>query len=223
LSLVLGEEKSAEIMDLGPRLAEAMAGMIYKEEKILFPMSLETLDEKDWAAVKRGEEEIGYAWIIPGTEWKPSLDAAEIPALPKDRMSLGRIELSTGALTPAQVDLLLKNLPVDITFVDEKDTVLYYSATAERIFPRSAAIIGRKVQNCHPPQSVHIVNRILKSFRAGERDAAEFWIELEGKFVLIRYLAIRDEHRGYKGCLEVSQDVTTIRRLEGEKRLLDWE
>ena len=223
LPLVLGEEKSAEIMDLGPRLAEAMAGMIYKEEKILFPMSLETLDEKDWAAVKRGEEEIGYAWIIPGTEWKPSLEAAEIPALPKDRMSLGRIELSTGALTPAQVDLLLKNLPVDITFVDEKDTVLYYSATAERIFPRSAAIIGRKVQNCHPPQSVHIVNRILKSFRAGERDAAEFWIELGGKFVLIRYLAIRDEHRGYKGCLEVSQDVTTIRRLEGEKRLLDWE
>jgi DUF438 domain-containing protein len=107
--------------------------------------------------------------------------------------------------------------------VDEEDTVLYYSATAERIFPRSAAIIGRKVQNCHPSQSVHIVNRILKSFRTGERDAAEFWIELAGKFVLIRYLAVRDDHRAYKGCLEVSQDVTTIRRLEGEKRLLDWE
>jgi uncharacterized protein len=223
LLLVLGEEKSAEIVDLGRKLGEAMAGMIYKEEKILFPMSLETLDEKDWAAVKRGEEEIGYAWIIPGTEWKSSVEAAEIPALPKDRMSPGRIELATGALTQAQVDLLLKSLPVDITFVDEEDTVLYYSAIAERIFPRSAAIIGRKVQNCHPPQSIHIVNRILESFRTGERDAAEFWIELGAKFVYIRYFAVRDEMRAYKGCLEVSQDVTAIRRLEGEKRLLDWE
>jgi DUF438 domain-containing protein len=220
---LLGEEKPAEIVDLGRRLGEALADMIYKEEKILFPMSLETLDETDWAAVKRGEEEIGYAWVSPGTGWEPSVRVAEIPALPKDRMSLGRIELATGALTPAQVDLLLKNLPVDVTFVDEKDTVLYYSATAERIFPRSAGIIGRKVQNCHPPQSVHIVDRILESFRAGERDAADFWIELGAKFVYIRYFAVRDEKRAYKGCLEVSQDVTAIRRLEGEKRLLDWD
>jgi hypothetical protein len=126
-------------------------------------------------------------------------------------------------LTPEQVNFLLKNLPVDVTFVDENDTVLYYSATAERIFPRSPAVVGRKVQNCHPPSSVHVVERILESFKTGRRDVAEFWIELRGRFILIRYFAVRDENRNYRGCLEVSQDVTAIRALKGEKRLLDWE
>lgn len=220
---LLSEEKSSEIMDLGRKLNETMADMIYKEEKILFPMSQETLDDKDWAAVKRGEEEIGYAWITPGTEWRPAVKVDEIPSIPEYRKPLERVDLDTGALTPEQVNLLLKNLPVDVTFVDENDTVLYYSATAERIFPRSAAVVGRKVQNCHPPSSLHVVNRILESFKAGKRDVAEFWIELRGKFILIRYFAVRDENRKYKGCLEVSQDVTAIRALKGEKRLLDWE
>ncbi len=220
---LLSEESPGEIVKLGCKLSDALADMIYKEQKILFPMSLETLDEKDWARVKRGEEEIGYAWITPGTEWKPSVRVDEIPALGHGRKSLGRIDLDTGALTAEQVNLLLKTLPVDISFVDENDTVLYYSATAERIFPRSAAVIGRKVQNCHPPASVHIVSRILEAFKSGQRDVAEFWIELRGKFILIRYYAVRDENRMYKGCLEVSQDVTAIRGLKGEKKLLDWE
>jgi DUF438 domain-containing protein len=220
---LLSEERSSEIVSLGRKLGEAMADMVYKEQKILFPMSQETLDEKDWAAVKRGEEEIGYAWIRPGTDWKPSVKVEEIPALPQERESPGPLDLDTGALTPAQVNLLLKNLPVDVTFVDEMDRVLYYSATAERIFPRSAAIIGRKVQKCHPPASVHVVNRILESFREGRRDVAEFWIEMRGRFIHIRYFAVRDENKKYKGCLEVSQDVTAIRGLKGEKRLLEWE
>jgi hypothetical protein len=220
---LLSEEKTAEIVDLGRKLSETMSDMIYKEEKILFPMSQETLDEKDWAAVKRGEEEIGYAWVRPGTGWKPAAKVDEIPALPREKKPLGRVDLDTGTLTPEQVNLLLKNLPVEVTFVDENDTVLYYSATAERIFPRSAAVIGRKVQNCHPPASVHVVDRILESFKAGKRDMAEFWIELRGKFILIGYFAVRDDNRKYRGCLEVSQDVTAIRALKGEKRLLDWE
>jgi hypothetical protein len=220
---LLNEEKSSEMVDLGRKFSETMADMIYKEEKILFPMSQETLDEKDWAAVKKGEEEIGYAWITPGNEWKPAARVDEIPARVEDSRSAGQVDLDTGRLTSGQVNLLLKNLPVDVTFVDENDTVLYYSATAERIFPRSPAVVGRKVQNCHPPSSVHVVERILESFKTGRRDVAEFWIELRGRFILIRYFAVRDENRNYRGCLEVSQDVTAIRALKGEKRLLDWE
>ncbi|MBP1769029.1 MAG: hypothetical protein H6P98_3144 [Candidatus Aminicenantes bacterium] len=132
------------------------------------------------------------------------------------------MELDTGALTPEQVNLLLKNLPVDVTFVDESDTVRYFSAGAERIFPRSPGIIGRKVQNCHPPASVHVVSRILEAFRTGERDVAEFWIQSRDRFIHIRYFAVRDKTRTYRGCLEVSQDVTVARSLQGERRLLDW-
>jgi DUF438 domain-containing protein len=134
----------------------------------------------------------------------------------------GRVSLDTGALTPEQVNLMLKHLPVDISFVDENDTVAYYSATPERIFTRVPAVIGRKVQNCHPPDSVHVVSRILDAFRKGEKSSADFWIQLGGKFILIRYFALRDEKGTYRGCLEVSQDATSIRALEGQKRLLDW-
>jgi hypothetical protein len=135
----------------------------------------------------------------------------------------GAIGLDTGRLTTEQIDLMLTHLPVDLSFVDENDTVLYYSATPERIFPRTPGVIGRKVQNCHPPKSLDVVERILKAFRTGERDTAEFWIDLQGKFIHIRYFAMRDASGAYKGSLEVSQDVTAIRGLRGERRLLDWD
>jgi len=134
-----------------------------------------------------------------------------------------RLALDTGALSVEQVNLLLTNLPVDVSFVDENDTVVYYSATRERIFPRTPGVIGRKVQNCHPPKSLDTVTRILSSFRDGSRDTAEFWIELNGKFIHIRYFALRDGGGRYRGSLEVSQDATGIRALRGEKRLLDWD
>ncbi len=133
-----------------------------------------------------------------------------------------KVSLETGALTPQQLNLMLKHLPVDISFVDENDTVVYYSASPARIFSRVPAVIGRKVQNCHPSASVDIVNRILEAFRRGEKSLAEFWIELGGRFILIRYFAIRDANNAYRGCLEVSQDVTSLRALKGQKRLLDW-
>lgn len=126
-------------------------------------------------------------------------------------------------MTLAQINLMLTHLPVDLTFVDEDDRVAFYSEGPERIFPRSPAIIGREVRNCHPPKSVHIVNQILDSFKSGSKDTAEFWIELEGKFIYIRYFAVRDAEGCYRGTLEVSQDLTEIRRLKGEKHLLDWE
>jgi DUF438 domain-containing protein len=134
---------------------------------------------------------------------------------------MSEFPLTNGDLTIRQIDMMLKNLPVDITFVDENDTVRYYSETPKRIFKRTPAVIGRKVQICHPPASVDKVIKILEDFRAGKRDVAEFWIQMSGKFIHIRYFAMRDEAGDYKGTLEVSQDLTELRKLEGEKRLLD--
>ena len=206
----------------GMVLITAISDMIYKEENILFPMALETLTDGQWERVLRGGEEIGYALVRPAMDWK----AAEGPlaeAPPHRRAdSSAPLWLSEGGLSPKQVDLILRSLPLDLTFVDSDDRVQYYSAGAERIFPRSPGIIGRSVQNCHPPKSIHVVQKILDSFRSGEQDSADFWIRMEDRFIIIRYFAIRDGQGNYEGCLEVSQDVTGIRALEGEKRLLDW-
>ncbi len=220
---LIEENEAGALVTQGRQLAQMISDMIYKEEKILFPMSLETLDEKDWARVKRGEEEIGYAWVEPGKEWQPAVTIEELPIIPEYKRPLAEVPLDTGSLEPEIINLILKNLPVDLTFVDAADTVRYYSASAERIFPRSPGVIGRKVQNCHPPASIHVVNRILQAFKEGRRNVAEFWIQTKGKFIHIRYFALRDDKGAYRGCLEVSQDVSAIRRLEGEKRLLDWE
>ena len=199
-------------------LLSTIREMIYKEENILFLMSLDTLSESDWVKVRRGEEEIGYAWIEPEVDWQPKAEADEERAVASEK-----IGLDTGYLSKELINLLLTHLPVDLTLVDENDRVAYYSAGKERIFPRSPGIIGRQVQRCHPPDSVHIVNNILDEFKTGKKDAADFWIQLGGKFIHIRYFALRTAEGVYKGCLEVSQDVTRIRQLEGEKRLLDWE
>jgi DUF438 domain-containing protein len=132
------------------------------------------------------------------------------------------VSFPTGALTPDQVRGLLQVLPVDVTFVDGDDRVRYFSEGPARIFARSRAILGRKVQHCHPPSSVGVVEQILSDFRAGRQDVAEFWIQLHGRFVHIRYFAVRDESRAYVGTLEVTQDLTPLRALQGEQRLLQY-
>ncbi len=221
-----------------PGLLRAIRRMIFMEEKILFPASLKRLSEGQWAQIRRGESEIGYAWIEPGNLWDPSVivaaslarnlgkgDSGEEPVADTTdtgAVEVGEISLDVGGLLPAQINLMLKNLPVDITYVDEHDRVRYYSQGRERIFPRSPAVIGRAVQNCHPPASVHIVERIVQSFRNKEKDTAEFWLTLNDRFIHIRYFALYDGGGDYKGVLEVSQDVTEIRDLKGQKRLLDW-
>ncbi|RME20679.1 MAG: DUF438 domain-containing protein [Deltaproteobacteria bacterium] len=202
----------------GARLARNLTEMIYKENKILLPLALEKLSDAEWAEIRRGEDELGYALEKPAADWPPEGFAPEAAHAAEDLLSL-----STGGLTREQIDLLLRHLPVDITFVDEDDTVRYYSDSSHRIFPRSPAIIGRKVQNCHPPKSLGQVQSILDAFRKGEKDTAEFWIQLKGRFLHIRYFAVRDRQGAYRGCLEVSQDITGLRALEGERRLLDWE
>jgi DUF438 domain-containing protein len=210
------------ILSDGLALVTAISDMIYKEENILLPMALEVLSEADWGRVLEGGDEIGYTLIEPHEGWIPTEGpGAEAPP-PRRGTGEAPLWLSTGGLTAKQLDLVLTNLPVDITFVDAEDKVQYYSAQASRIFPRSPGIIGRAVQNCHPPSSVHVVQEILDAFRKGTKDSADFWIQMEEKFILIRYFAIRDTEGKYEGCLEVSQDVTKIKALEGERRLLDW-
>jgi len=217
------EKDFAGIKDAGKKVTGAMRDMVYKEDKILFPAAMERLSEKEWAELRAQEESIGYFVLKPGKEWRPAVAVdAHLEALASSAGSMdGLFSLSTGALTGEQINLMLTNLPVDITFVDENDEVRFFSQTKERIFERSPAIIGRKVQNCHPPQSVDKVQQILEDFKAGKRDVAEFWIQMMGMFIHIRYFALRDDSGAYRGTIEVSQNLAPLRALEGEKRLLD--
>jgi DUF438 domain-containing protein len=211
--------KEAKV-DALDELLQSIEDMVFKEERILFPTALEKLSSGDWGDVKRGEEEIGFAWVTPGNDWQPVTPMSI--HMPEKEISKPLIDLSVGKLSALQVDLLLKHLPMDLTYVDAEGKVAYYSDSAHRIFPRSAGIIGRKVENCHPPKSVHIVNQIVESFQKGEKDIAEFWFEKEGRFLHIRYYAVRDSAGTFQGTIEVSQDVTDIRKLQGEQRLLSW-
>jgi DUF438 domain-containing protein len=202
-------------------LAGAIRAMFTKEEQILYPTALKVLSEAEWVAIRDGSDEIGYCLIRPGNQWQPT--AVPAIAQPTAAVAAGELTLDTGVLTAEQVNLLLTHLPVDVTFIDEHDTVRYFSQGPDRIFVRTAAIIGRKVQNCHPPQSVAIVNRLLEELKSGARDSAEFWIQMGAKFVYIRYLAVRDGQGRYRGTLEMTQEISGLRALEGERHLLDVE
>ena len=211
-SLAEAKEDAAEV-------ARTITEMIYKEEKILFPLALEKLSSTEWSEMRLGDDEIGYAFESP-REWSPAVRAVSTT----DNVSPGgTVSLSTGKLTQQQLDRMLTHLPVDLSFVDPEGRVQFYSDNPDRIFPRSPAVIGRNVVNCHPPQSVDTVLKILDAFKEGSRDTAKFWLQLGGRFLLIQYFAVRNEGGEYLGCLEVSQDVTDIRNLKGEQRLLDWE
>ncbi len=198
--------------------------MIYKENNILYPAALEKFSDAEWLAIKEQSAELGYCLIQPADGWPRAVskEQSSVVVQPAEGEKLPSVlPLDTGSLTSQEINPLLKHLPVDITFVDKDDTVRYFSQTPERIFPRAKAIIGRKVKNCHPPASIHVVNRILDDFKQGKRDVAEFWIQMKGKFVHIRYFAVHDEHGTYVGTIEVTQDITRIRELTGEKRLLE--
>ncbi|HDQ73503.1 MAG TPA: DUF438 domain-containing protein [Chloroflexi bacterium] len=227
---LLEDEANAEhVSDTFETLDRTIREMFYKEENILFPTAMDRLSEEEWAEIHAQGPEIGYCYVTPGEYAAESaaperhvtatpVQAPQTSQIPK---SVGQIGLETGALSPYEINWMLKHLPVDVTYVDKDDTVRFFSQTKERIFPRSPAIIGRAVQKCHPPASVDRVQRILDDFRTGRRDEAEFWIQMQGKFIHIRYFALRDAGGAYQGTIEVSQDVTHIRQLEGERRLLD--
>jgi PAS domain S-box-containing protein len=231
LSAGVGDDLSGfrtRIDEVFEPLATAIREMFYKEENILYPASLEKLGGDEWWQIRVQSPEVGYSYVKPGDQWPPQETALEtlweLDKVEEPRSRDGLLHLETGSLTPQVVNLILNHLPVEISFVDENDTVRFFTQTGERIFPRSPAVIGRKVQKCHPPASVHRVQQILDDFRADRRDEAEFWIQMDGRFIHIRYLAVRDDQKRYRGTLEVVQDVTHIRELHGERRLLDeWE
>lgn len=195
------------------RLFFTVLPVIFREEHIVFPVALQAIPPEGWDEMLEQGAEAGWCYIS-GPE----------PANRKREKTMHSdlTDLVTGALSPEQIILMLEHLPVDITYVDENDIVRYFSGEKHRIFPRSKAIIGREVQNCHPPDSVEVVERILQAFRNREKDHADFWINMRGRFIHIRYFALYDAAGIYRGTIEVSQDVTGIRALEGERRLLDW-
>ncbi|HOT15353.1 MAG TPA: PAS domain-containing protein [Bacteroidales bacterium] len=187
--------------------------IIFREEQIVFPVAIRAIPHKIWNEMLEQSKEIGWCYgVTPKYSGRTS----------GKEVFNGLVNLGSGFLKPEQLILLLNNLPVDITFVDENDEVCYFSEAKDRIFPRSKAIIGRKVQNCHPPESVHVVTQIVEAFRNGTKDHADFWIQMKNHFIYIRYFAMRNENGQYKGTVEVSQDVTDIRALQGQQRLLDW-
>ncbi len=133
------------------------------------------------------------------------------------------LDVATGKLTLEQINLLFRHLPVDLSYVDENELVKFYSDTPHRIFPRSANVIGREVKNCHPAKSIHVVEEIVEKFRSGEQSQAEFWINKPGLFIYVIYTAVRDENGKFRGVLEMMQDCTHIRELEGSRTLLTWD
>jgi uncharacterized protein len=223
---LLGEPFKQQVESSFLAMEHNIREMFYKEEKILYPAALERLSETDWMEIRAQEADLGYCFITPGDSWQPKtsslMDTAQALIQETQAVQINPIlNLVTGQLTHEQLNLMLANLPVDITFVDENDEVRFFSETRDRVFPRSPAIIGRKVQNCHPPQSVDRVQRIVEDFRAGKRDEAEFWIQMQERFIHIRYFALRDETKAYRGVLEITQDISSIRTLEGERRIMD--
>ncbi|MBM3324114.1 MAG: DUF438 domain-containing protein [Calditrichaeota bacterium] len=197
-------------------LAEMLSQHFYKENNILFPTALRVIGEDEWPEIRNQFDELGYCRFTPETARK----TFGVPAAQASQAAEGVLSFETGALSPEQIEAIFNSLPVDITFVDHEDTVRYYSASKERIFVRIPAVIGRKVQHCHPEKSLHLVNRILEDFKSGKRDVAEFWINMNGRLIHIRYFAVRGKGGEYLGCTEVTQDITDIQKIEGEKRLL---
>lgn len=236
----------------GPALA-SLEEMIVKEEKILLPMALQSLTAIEWGEVYEQTPQFGYCIVDPGSRYTPpQRDQASTPSdetpdeddalvslpitgqpLPPEKGGPGggsgglgageAIILPTGLMTVDQLKAIFGVLPLDITFVDADDRVRFFTKPPDRIFVRPLAVIGRKVHHCHPPASVDVVDRILDDFRSGRQDVAEFWIEHMGKFIHIRYFAVRDEAGAYLGCLELTQDLTPLRALEGERRLLEYD
>ncbi|HAL73850.1 MAG TPA: PAS domain S-box protein [Clostridiales bacterium] len=202
---------------------EKVTEMIFKEENILVPMALDALKQAEWGAIANAVSEIGFCLIKGVPAWQPDLSVIEeaaqteaLPAIPAD----GNLYLPSGVLKLQEMIGMLNTLPFDITFVDKDDTVKYFSEGKDRIFARPRTIIGRKVSNCHPPASVHIVEKIVDDFKSGRKDHEDFWIKMGPRYVFIRYFAVRGETGEYLGTIEVTQDIGPIQAIEGEKRLM---
>ena len=219
--------------------------LMEKEETILYPTSYAMITAEEFEDMKEGDLEIGYAFFTPAekrvkgttvagkptdTPASSTPEAAGFAAdlqqlLSKYGYSAGgseKLDVTTGKLTLEQINLIYQHLPFDISFVDENELVCFYSDTDHRIFPRSKNVIGRQVMNCHPRKSAHVVREVIDKLRSGEQDKAEFWINKPGFFIYIIYVAVRDAEGNFRGVIEVMQDCTHIRSLEGSQTLLKW-
>lgn len=240
---LLEADRYDEFLAALPRIYEDVLDLISKEETILLPVALSMISEEEFLQMRAGDDEIGYCLIAPPTGFRPVVPATPAPAardaetpapegfaaelqalLDKYRPTASEVlDVAQGKLTLEQINLLYQHMGVDFSYVDENDRVRFYSDTKHRVFPRSAGVIGREVKHCHPPKSVHLVEEIIEKFRSGEKDFVEFWINKPGVFIYITYTAVRDKEGNYRGVLEMMQDCTHIRSLEGSRTLLQWE
>ncbi|MCD6299167.1 MAG: DUF438 domain-containing protein [Thermoplasmata archaeon] len=243
------DEFVKKMEDRVQELSTVLVDMVFRENNILYPTMNALLSEGEWAAIRGQDDEVGYYKVSPSGEWKPEAEAVQpyqieghltdeqISGLPAEVRKImenksmeadekkvegeGDIRLDTGYLLPEEINEIFKTLPLGISFIDKDDRVRFFSG-GKRTFGRTESVIGRPVQLCHPPKSVHVVNKILQAFREGKKDSADFWINMGKLFVYIRYIPMRNKEGEYMGTLEIEQEVSGIRELVGEKRLLDW-
>ncbi len=229
IKAVRGYITAKDISNIGgasKQLFTTIEHLLSVEEGRLFPNAMQMLSEDEWREFKDGDKEIGWMFEKDPTPYPEDKYIHPSEDTQKRTLPFGiddKTHYDEGYLTPEQVNSIFRILPVDITYVNENDQVVFYNRGEDRVFPRSAGIIGREVRFCHPPKSVDQVIKILEEFKAGRQDLAEFWINFKGQFIHIQYFPVRDPDGTYRGVIEMSQDVTHIRSLEGEKRLLDWE
>lgn len=217
----LEDKKEALFFKNYDELVQLLQDLMEKEDIVLFPTALEMISQDEFLLMREGDDEIGYCLIDtpPRSPVSNQLDKLDRQM----EKEVGELDVRQGKLTLQQINLIFRHLPVDLSYVDENELVRFYSDTKHRIFPRSPGVIGRNVKNCHPRESVHTVEQIIEEFRAGRQDEAEFWMEKGGKFVYILYTAVRDDNGKFCGVLEMMQDATHIRSLEGNQRLLTWQ
>lgn len=247
---LLLEDKEEEFIGKQAELVADVRDLMDKEENILYPTSLEMINEEEFRYMAEGDQEIGFAYISvqadkfgnsasasssasTSTAGAPLSGLSSAPGFAEELAGLlgkygfnnkeEKLNVSTGQLTLEQINLIYQHMPVDLSYVDENELVCFYTDTKHRVFPRSKNVIGRDVKNCHPKASVHIVEEIIKKFRSGEQDKAEFWINKPDLFIYIIYYAVRDENGKFRGVLEMMQDCTHIRSLQGSQTLLTWE
>ena len=235
---LIEEDKEEEFLAMQSTIVADVRDLLQKEESVLYPTALAMITPEEFEQMRSGDYEIGFAWIdveefqnTDKTEPQPTTVpdgfASELSAL-LGKYGLGGddtsrvFDVTTGKLSLEQINLIYKHLPVDISYVDENELVRFYSDTDHRVFPRSKNIIGRDVKNCHPRTSVHLVEEIIAKFRSGEQDSVDFWINKPGVFIYIYYVAVRDSEGRFRGVLEMMQDCSRIRGLQGSRTLLTW-
>lgn len=215
------EDFKKRLVEVALHVCELLPSHFFKENNILFPSALQVIKDTEWGEVRKEFDEIGYCSFTP-KHALVSLHGTEVEEQ-KATLEMGEtLHFETGNLSKEEVEAVLDTIPIDVSFIDADDQVRYFNKAEKRIFVRTKAVLGRKVQMCHPQKSLHVVDKIVEAFKTGKKDVAEFWITIENRFVHIRFFAVRSKGGKYLGAVEVVQDVTDIKKLEGQKRLLDW-